>query len=251
MVQLTFNASQVKPNTRPDPVPSAWYKVHMTASEQKPTKAADGSWYLQCEYTILEGEASGRKVYDRLNLKNQSEEAMTIAYGTLSAIAHCTGVIQFNDSQQLHGKALYAYVEREERDDKPGTFTNNITGYRDINGNEPGMAGNAGAQSNAAPSWAGGNDQGGGQQQDPNAGMQQQDPNTGANNNAGGEFGGPNTNGGFDPNAGNNAGGNGGGFDPNANNGGQMNTQGQGDTGQQGANTGQQGGSSLPWEQPS
>lgn len=158
MVQLNFDASGVDPNTRPDPVPTNWYPVMITASEQKPTKAGTGS-YLQMELTVQGGEFANRKAYVRLNVDNPNPQAVEIAYGELSAICHSVGMLQVQDSSQLHGKPFQAHIKCVERNDKPGEMSNEVAGYRDINGNEPGSAGAAPAQQQQAPQWANGDQQ--------------------------------------------------------------------------------------------
>lgn len=151
MVQLNFNATTVKPNTALEPIPTGIYDVMITKSEQKPTKSGTGS-YIELEMTVQGGEFSGRKVFDRLNTNNPNETAVTIAYATLSAICHVTGRLQIQETSQLHGVPFKAVVKKVPRDDRPDTMTNEVAGYKDINGNDPGFAGqNAGG---GAPNWA-------------------------------------------------------------------------------------------------
>lgn len=158
MVALNFNAATVAPQAALEPLPSGQYPVIITSTEEKPTRAGDGS-YLEIEMTItnyhLDPKLNGRKVYDRLNLRNKNQQAVDIAYSALSAICHVTGMIQLQDSSQLHGRPFVAVVIKKKRDDKPELFSNEVRGYKDINGNDPGAAGAAGAQQAAAPGWAG------------------------------------------------------------------------------------------------
>ncbi len=105
MAQLNFNAQNVEPRKAFEPVPGGWYSGFISASESKPTSAGDGS-YLMLELTISEGPYQGRKLFDRLNLNNKNPVAVEIAYATLSAICHATGVIQVQDSVQLHNIPL-------------------------------------------------------------------------------------------------------------------------------------------------
>lgn len=110
MAQLNFNASTVDPQQSFDPLPDAWYTVTMTKSEMKPTKDNQGA-YLETELTVQdEGKYKGRKIFYRLNLKNSNPVAQEIAYKQLSAICHAVGVIQCEDSQQLHGLPFKAKV---------------------------------------------------------------------------------------------------------------------------------------------
>lgn len=154
MVQLAFNAQTVQPTAALDPVPSDNYTVMITKSEEKPTKKQDGS-YIELELSIQQGQYKGRKVYDRLNIKNTNETAVTIAYSTLSAICHVTGRLNIQDTAQLHNVPFQAVVVKVERKDQPGTFSNEVRGYKDVNGKDPGFAGTT-ANPAAQPNWAGG-----------------------------------------------------------------------------------------------
>lgn len=157
MVQLNFNATQVDPTAAFEALPSGTYPVIITASQKKPTSKGDGS-YLELEMTVQGGEFNGRKVFDRLNLENKSAQTVEIAYRTLSAICYVTGVLQVQDSSQLHGKPFMAVVTKRRREDRPNEelYSNDVRGYKDINGNDPGKQGGAGPQQGAAPAWAGG-----------------------------------------------------------------------------------------------
>jgi len=97
----TFDASQVEPNTPYEVLPPGKYLVQIVASEMRPTKDGMGQ-YLYLELDVLEGPYTGRKLFDRLNLINPSQEAVQIAQRTLSAICRAAGKLQVNDSDQLH-----------------------------------------------------------------------------------------------------------------------------------------------------
>ncbi len=157
MVALNFNAVGVKPNVALEAIPSGQYPVMITKSEEKPTKKGDGR-YIELEMTVQSGEFQGRKLYDRLNIHNPNPQAVDIAYATLSAICHVTGRLQMQDTGQLHGIPFIAVAVKIPRDDRPQQMTNEVKGYKDINGNDPGFAGtvaNTAAQPpQQAPNWA-------------------------------------------------------------------------------------------------
>lgn len=130
----TFDARQVEPNAAFEPIPTGWYPVKIIKSEMKPTNAKDGS-YLELEVEVLSGEFAGRKGWDRLNLVNGNPTAVEIAYRTLSAICHATGVININDSSQLHGiplQARFVLVAPRTVDNKNYDASNDIRGYKAI-----------------------------------------------------------------------------------------------------------------------
>lgn len=174
MVALNFDARTVAPNTGAEPLPAGTYPVMISGTEEKPNKARNGA-YLEITMTVQGGEYNGRKITERLNLKNQSPQAVEIAYGTLSTICHCAGILVLQDTQQLHGKMLQVSVSKVPREDQPGAYSNNVTGYLDMQG-RPAQQGQAGAGGGAPMGQQGGYNpqqgqmQGGGQPQfDPNA----------------------------------------------------------------------------------
>jgi hypothetical protein len=123
-----FDATTVDPNKANDPIPSGWYNVSITQSEVKATKDQTGA-YLELGMKVMDGEHAGRMVFDRLNLHNKNPVAVEIAYRTLSAICHATGVMQVQDSQQLHGIPLQAKVVATPPKDGYDAG-NDVKGYR-------------------------------------------------------------------------------------------------------------------------
>jgi len=131
MAQLNFDANSVPPSTgQMDPVPAGWYNVMIDESELKPTKDAQGT-YLQLRFAVLDGQFVGRKLFARLNLRNNNPVAQEIAFKDLSAIAHAVGVLHVQDSQQLHGIPLKVKVKVSAREGYDPS--NDITAYRNVN----------------------------------------------------------------------------------------------------------------------
>jgi len=104
-----FDANNVDPAESREPIPANWYKVVISASEEKPTKAQTGS-YLNLTLEIIEGEHAGRKVFDLLNLNNPNQTAVEIAQRTLSSICRAVGVMTPRQSEDLHDKPMMAKV---------------------------------------------------------------------------------------------------------------------------------------------
>ena len=122
-----FNANEVEPSVAFEPVPASKYIAAVTASEMKPTKKADGS-YLELEFTILEGDCQGRKVWDRLCITHPNQQTVKIARGNLSAICRAVGVMQPKDSVELHNLPIEITVKLKKRTDND-ELTNEIKGY--------------------------------------------------------------------------------------------------------------------------
>lgn len=172
MVQLNFNAAGVKPNAALEAIPTGQYPVIIVRSEEKPTRAGTGA-YIEFEMQVQGGEYAGRKLFDRLNIKNSNQTAVDIAYATLSAICHVTGRMSISQTEQLHGIPFIAVVQKKVRDDLPPPapgeepqYSNEVKGYKDIHGNDPNSAGR-GPTTGGNPEWAG-------QQQAAQAPVQQQ-----------------------------------------------------------------------------
>ena len=147
MAMLNFNATTVAPATAFEAIPAGNYAAIITESAMKPTKRGDGE-YLQLTLQIIDGEHSGRKLFDRLNLNNPNATAVDIAQRTLSAICHAVGVMQPQDSAELHDIPMQVKVG-VEKNMTDGTNSNVIKGYATAGNGKP--APRAAAPAHAMP----------------------------------------------------------------------------------------------------
>lgn len=132
MANLNFNAATVEPQGTFEVLPKGKYLAMIIASELKPTKQRNGE-YLQLTLEIIDGAVGkGRKLFDRLNIRNSNKVAEDIAQRQLSAICHAVGVIELNDSEQLHNIPLYVDLGIEDNDDYGPQ--NRIKSYSSANG---------------------------------------------------------------------------------------------------------------------
>ncbi len=147
MAQLEFNAHEVDPSLAFEPLPAGNYLCEITDSEMKPTKNGQGS-YLELTFTVLDGEYKGRKAWDRLCINHTNSKTVEIARANLSAICHAVGVMQPQDSVQLHNLPLVITVKCKKREDT-GEVTNEIKGYakKEESAGEPVQA------ATGAPPW--------------------------------------------------------------------------------------------------
>jgi hypothetical protein len=124
MAQLgqQFDATTVDPNAGFPVVPPGKYLAHIVASDMRPTKDGSGQ-YLYLELEIVDGPETGKKLFERLNLRNSNETTVRIAQQTLSQICHAVGVMSVSDSEQLHARRMLCDVRVE-----PGKGA-----YRDAN----------------------------------------------------------------------------------------------------------------------
>ena len=110
MAQLNFNAEGVDPNVGFEPIPAGDYTAMITESEIKPTKAGTGA-YLQLVWEIVDGVYQGRKLWQRINVQNQSQQAEEIGQRQLSNICHAVNMLQVQDSAELHNRPAIVKVK--------------------------------------------------------------------------------------------------------------------------------------------
>jgi hypothetical protein len=141
LVQMNFNAAQFDPSTGgADVFETGEYTFMIVQSEVKPTKAGNGTMLVFTLSCQDQGQA-GKRLQVRLNVQNPSPQAVEIAFRELSAISHVCGILQWADTQQLHGRPFRARVEKVPRSDDPSKFGNEVRGYLDVHGNPPGQHG--------------------------------------------------------------------------------------------------------------
>jgi hypothetical protein len=142
-----FNAAEIEPTAGIGPVPGGTYVAVIVESQMKPTKAGTGE-YLELTLEIVEGTHKGRRVWERLNLKNPNETAVRIAQQTLSAICRAVGVMSPKDSVDLHNRPMSVVIEEEERD---GRVSNKVKAYRSVGPSQPARP--AATTQAAPPPW--------------------------------------------------------------------------------------------------
>lgn len=127
-----FDASKVEPNDF-GTIPPGDYEACIINSEMKATKDGQGS-YLNLEIQVINGQYQNRRLFDKLNLQNKNEQAVTIAKGTLSAICRAVNVLTPNDSAELHNKPMRITVGSRKNDYKNGEMENYIKSYKPRSG---------------------------------------------------------------------------------------------------------------------
>ena len=130
---VPFDANKVQPSVALEVLPSAFYPVTITESENKETSKKDGS-FLALTMTVIDGQYKGRKIFDNLNLVNKNAQAVQIAQETLSAICHATGVMVVQDSNQLHNIPFEVKVGMAKADAAYPDPRNEVKGYRKLGG---------------------------------------------------------------------------------------------------------------------
>lgn len=129
-----FNAADVPERDDFTPVPPGAYNVMIVSSEIKET--SKGGQMLVVEMDIQDGDHSGRKLFDRLNIKNENSKTVDIAYRTLGEIVKAVGKSTIADTNELHDKRLTVNVSVEPAKpytkdgvDHPGKPQNSVKRY--------------------------------------------------------------------------------------------------------------------------
>jgi len=113
MAQLNYQADPSMPTNTYDVLPKGKYLCMAIASEMKKTKNMTGE-YLQITFEVIDGSGKGRKIFDRLNIRNQNKTAEKIAMESLNALCMATNVLHLTDSEQLHNIPLVLDVTIED-----------------------------------------------------------------------------------------------------------------------------------------
>ena len=142
MAQLiqAFNAQQYDPTQGGGSLPVGRHPVIIESSEVKANKANDGG-YLQLNVKLIDGPQTGATGAYRLNLYHSNPQTAEIAHRQLSAICHCVGVFNVQDSSQLHNIPFIIEVGLQKGEEAAQKGYTEVKKVFDINGNEPGKAG--------------------------------------------------------------------------------------------------------------
>ena len=142
MAQLiqAFNAQQYDPTQGGGSLPVGRHPVSSESSEVQANKANDGG-YLQLNVKLIDGPQTGTTGAYRLNLYHSNPQTAEIAHRQLSAICHCVGVFNVQDSGQLHNIPFIIEVGLQKGEEAAQKGYTEVKKVFDINGNEPGKAG--------------------------------------------------------------------------------------------------------------
>jgi len=146
MAQLlqAFNAQQFDPTQGGGSLPVGRHPVVIESSEVKANKANDGG-YLQLNLKLIDGPQTGTTGAYRLNLYHSNPQTAEIAHRQLSAICHVVGVFNVQDSAQLHNIPFIIEVGLQKGEEAAQKGYTEVKKVFDMNGNEPGKAGQGAA----------------------------------------------------------------------------------------------------------
>lgn len=144
MSNLNFNAEEVEPSQSDfTPLPAGEYLAMVISSDVMPTKSGDGL-KLNLTLQIIDGHYKNRLVFDLINIQNPNATAQKIGQQTLAALCHAVGVLQVQDSSQLHNTPMIVRLA-VSKDEKWGE-RNEVKAYKSANGVKPGVSTRPAAQ---------------------------------------------------------------------------------------------------------
>lgn len=135
-----------------DPLPAGWYNVSIKGAELKNTKDSTGA-YIAVRYDVIGPTHSGRVVWGNINIRNKSEKAEAIGRQQLGELMRAIGLAKVNDTDQLIGGNLAIKLSIRE-DEKYGN-SNEVKGFKAIEGSQPPMPASVGKApaAKAKPAW--------------------------------------------------------------------------------------------------
>lgn len=111
------------------PLPRGMYQVIVMASDIKITQAGTGH-FIELTLQIIDGEHSGRRVWDRLNVSNPNKTAEDIAKRQLQELCLAAGVNNLTETEQLHDIPVLAEIDLDRKDPS----RNRVMGYQSVAG---------------------------------------------------------------------------------------------------------------------
>jgi hypothetical protein len=151
---LNFDATKIDPTDTFSPLPAGDYQVVISKAEVKPTKNQQGR-LLELTLKVVDGQARGRVIFERLNLWNQNQTAVEIAQKRLSQYCHAAGRLRIADASELMN--IPVLVTLSIRQDPSGQYgpSNEVRSVKAVAGGSASASAPAPAPAaGSTPPWA-------------------------------------------------------------------------------------------------
>jgi hypothetical protein len=112
MAGLSYNAGEEQESSF-DVLPAGEYVVVISNSDYKPNKKGTGM-LLSLEYSVIDGDQKGAKVFEHLSPEHENAQAAAIAQRALNSIMLAVGLKSIKDTTQLHDRPLKIEVHVKE-----------------------------------------------------------------------------------------------------------------------------------------
>lgn len=124
---MFFDATNIDTTSQFDAIPAGDYEAMVTGSAMKATRDGSGE-YLELTLEIQSGQFQGRRLWDRLNLRNRNAKAVEIAQKQLAQLCHAVNVLQVQTPEQLHNRPFVMKVS--VKNDPERGMSNEVKGYK-------------------------------------------------------------------------------------------------------------------------
>lgn len=136
---MTFNVNDAPERDDFSPVPPGQYVGMVVASDKKQTSSGGEMFVLEID--IQGGEYAGRKIFENLNIVNNNQKAVDIAFRILGEIGKAVGKASLKNTTELHNKRFLMDVVVEPAKpyikdgvEHPGKPKNKVKKYLPVNG---------------------------------------------------------------------------------------------------------------------
>jgi len=134
LASFGFNAKNIAPAAPAsfEPIPAGDYPAFIIESDITPLHNGSGNG-LKLTFEVLDGPHKGRKVWETLCIVHTNPKTQQIAQEQLSAICHVVGIMEPQDTAELHLKPMTINVAIRPAD---GQYKakNIIKGYKPLSG---------------------------------------------------------------------------------------------------------------------
>lgn len=130
---LNLNVEEESKGAGFAPLPPGEYTAMITKSEAKENKSGAGM-HISATFQIVEGDYEGRLLFANWNVQNSNPTAEKIGRAELAACCRAVGVMNPQDSTELHDKPILITVGLDKKD----PTRNVIKGYDSLNSQPPG-----------------------------------------------------------------------------------------------------------------
>lgn len=134
MAQFQFDTGSVeKRESNYELLPAGWYAAQVTESEVVPLKSGNGS-ALKLTFEVISEGFRNRKLWARLNVRHNNQEAERIAQQQLRELCEAIGLARFNDTAELHYKPVQIKVKVRKDDTGQYEDQNEVSGFKPAGG---------------------------------------------------------------------------------------------------------------------
>jgi hypothetical protein len=117
-----------EPQESYDPIPSGEYVAQVVDSDIKDTKNGTGK-YIKLTWEIIDGEYTGRKLFENYNIINSNPQAVEIGERQWAAVQAACGKYAVTDTEEVHAIPCFVKVGIRPAQGNYGP-QNSIKGYK-------------------------------------------------------------------------------------------------------------------------